>query len=123
MNTIVERLVKYMEIKEITPYRMTIDAGLSVGLIGKSIKSNAGLNSETIEKILLTYQDLNAQWFVTGKGEILQEEDKIETPPQIVVDNEMILDMYKKVDYLYKLSLQNTAEQELIKLRNEIMKK
>jgi hypothetical protein len=101
---------------------MTLDAGLSVGLLGKSIKTNAGLNSETIEKILLTYQDLSAQWFVTGIGEILQDEDKKANPPQIVVDNEMILDMYKKVDYLYKLSLQNTAEQELIKLRNEILK-
>jgi hypothetical protein len=102
---------------------MTLDAGLSTGLIGKSIKTNSGLNSETIEKILLTYQDLNAQWFVTGKGEILLEADNKSNPPQIVVDNEMILEMYKKVDYLYKLSLQNTAEQELIKLRNEILKK
>ncbi|WP_417430965.1 hypothetical protein [Halpernia sp.] len=52
--------------------KMTVDAGLSVGLIGRAIKNDSGLNSETIEKILITYTDLNPEWFVSGNGEMIR---------------------------------------------------
>ena len=48
--------------------RLTNEAGLSVGLIGHARKVRKGLHSETIEKILCTYIELNPVWFVTGKG-------------------------------------------------------
>ncbi|WP_395077753.1 hypothetical protein [Flavobacterium sp.] len=123
MENITERLVKYMEVKDLTAYRMTADANLSVGLIGKAIKGKSGLNIETIEKILLTYDDLNAQWFVTGKGEMLiVEEIEVEQSNEIMVDKELLLDMFQKVDYLFKLSIQENATQELNALRDRIMK-
>lgn len=123
MESIIERLVMYMETKELTAYRMTAEAHLSVGLIGKAIKTNSGLNSETIEKLLLTYEDLNAQWFVTGKGEMLvTDEIKIINTNEILIDKELLLDMFHKVDYLFKLTIQETATQELNALRERIMK-
>ena len=33
----------------------------------------------------------------------------------------MLLDVFHKVDYLFKLSVKETAEQELMKLSNNIM--
>lgn len=70
--TITERLQKYMDFKGLNPNKITVDANLSVGLIGKAIKSNRGLNSDTIEKILYTYKDLSPEWFVIGNGEMLK---------------------------------------------------
>jgi repressor LexA len=61
-----------MEYKGLNPNNLTVNAGLSVGLIGKAIKNSAGLNSDTIEKILHTYIDLNPIWFVLGEGEMLK---------------------------------------------------
>ncbi|WP_189337100.1 S24 family peptidase [Flavobacterium laiguense] len=61
-----------MECKGLNPNNITVDAGLSVGLIGKAIKNSAGLNSDTIEKILHSYIDLNPIWFVLGEGEMLK---------------------------------------------------
>ncbi len=61
-----------MEYKGLNPNNITVDAGLSVGLIGKAIKNSAGLNSDTIEKILHSYIDLNPIWFVLGEGEMLK---------------------------------------------------
>ncbi|CAA0171027.1 hypothetical protein [Tenacibaculum maritimum] len=78
--TIIERLSKYMAYKGLNANKVTVEANLSVGLIGKSIKKNTGLNSETIEKILYTYTDLNAEWFVIGKGEMLKTEDTSQSP-------------------------------------------
>ena len=70
--TITERLQKYMDFKGLNPNKVTVDAELSVGLIGKAIKNNRGLNSDTIEKILYEYNDLNPEWFVLGKGEMIK---------------------------------------------------
>lgn len=72
IEKITHRLCKYMEYKGLNPNNITVDAGLSVGLIGKAIKNSAGLNSDTIEKILHAYIDLNPIWFVLGEGEMLK---------------------------------------------------
>ena len=63
--TITERLQNYMTYKGLNPNKITVEAGLSVGLIGRAIKNNSGLNSDTIEKILYTYTDLNPEWFIS----------------------------------------------------------
>jgi hypothetical protein len=70
--TITERLQKYMVHRNLNSNKITVDAGLSVGLIGRAIKNDSGLNSETIEKILVTYTDLNPEWFVLGNGEMIR---------------------------------------------------
>jgi hypothetical protein len=72
MNSITERLTIYMIEKDLNANKVTVEAGLSIGLIGKSIKNKRGLNSDTIEKILYTYKDLNAEWFVIGQGDMLK---------------------------------------------------
>ncbi len=69
---IIDRLQKYMDFRELNPNKITVDAKLSVGLIGKAIKKNSGLNSDTIEKILYTYTEINPEWFVLGTGKMLR---------------------------------------------------
>lgn len=68
----IERLQYYMEQNNINDNKITVDAGLSVGLIGKAKKSGKAMNSVNIEKILLAYPDLNPEWLLTGKGEMLK---------------------------------------------------
>lgn len=70
--TITERLQKYMLHKNLNANKVTVDAGLSVGLIGRAIKNDSGLNSDTIEKILIAFSDLNPEWFISGIGEMLK---------------------------------------------------
>lgn len=75
--TITERLQTYMEHKGLNPNKITVEAGLSVGLIGRAIKTNSGLNSDTIEKILSTYTDLNPEWFVSEVGSMLKTNHQV----------------------------------------------
>lgn len=70
--TITERLQKYMAHKNLNANKITVDAGLSVGLIGRAIKNDSGLNSDTVEKILIAFTDLNPEWFISGTGEMLK---------------------------------------------------
>lgn len=74
--SITERLQKYMVHRNLNANKITVDAGLSVGLIGRAIKNDSGLNSETIEKILVTYTDLNPEWFVSGNGEMIRSNNQ-----------------------------------------------
>lgn len=68
----IERLQYYMTQKGINDNKITVDAGLSTGLIGKAKKNGKAMNSVNIEKILLAYPDLNSDWLLTGRGEMLK---------------------------------------------------
>ena len=63
---------------------MTVNAGLSIGLIGKMRKGvTKSINSTTIERILYSYPQLNAHWLLTGEGEMLS------TPANSTLQNAM----------------------------------
>ena len=75
----IDRFTKYMEIKGLNDNKVTIDANLSVGTLGKSRKENRNLSAKSIEKILNYYQDLNKVWLLTGEGSMLKETALITT--------------------------------------------
>jgi hypothetical protein len=68
---IIDRLDKYIEIKGINDNQITVNCGLSVGLLGKARLGKSDLGKKTIEKILNFYQDINKTWLLTGEGEML----------------------------------------------------
>lgn len=70
----IERLQYFMEKKGINDNQMTVNAGLSVGLIGKAKMSGKGMSSMNIEKILLAYPELSADWLLTGAGSMLKQD-------------------------------------------------
>lgn len=45
--------------------------GFSNGTISNLVKRNGGLNSSSISKILRRFPELNANWLLTGKGNML----------------------------------------------------
>lgn len=81
MENFIERLQYYMKIRGINDNQMTVTAGLSVGLIGKAKNSGKGMSSANIEKILFAYPDLNPNWLLTGRGDMLQDENSALTNP------------------------------------------
>jgi repressor LexA len=75
-----ERLSEYMAFRRINNNMLTVTAGLSVGLIGKAIANNSGINSTSIEKILHSYPEINPEWLLTGKGEMLKKDTLVAKP-------------------------------------------
>ncbi len=68
----IERFDKYMEEKGLNDNKVTVQLGLSVGILGKSRKDGRDLSDRVIERILNFYTDLDRIWLLTGEGSMLK---------------------------------------------------
>lgn len=71
---IVERIKKYIDYKGITKYRFYKETSLSNGFLDKT----GNIGSDKCERIIYQYPDLNPDWLLTGKGNMLR--DNTDTP-------------------------------------------
>ena len=74
----IDRFVEYMKIKGLNDNKVTLECGLSQGLLGQAKTGKSDLGAKTIDKILNKYQDLNKVWLLTGEGEMLKSGVSIE---------------------------------------------
>lgn len=70
---IVDRILKIIELKGINKSRFYKETGLSNGFLDKV----RDIGVSKIEHILNVYPELNPNWLLTGKGEMLVNTDKI----------------------------------------------
>lgn len=82
------RLDAYMNFCNLNDNKVTVSCGISNGLIGKARKRGS-LSQDNISKILNIYQDLDANWLMTGRGEMLMSNINIDvkTLPILNIDN------------------------------------
>lgn len=109
----IERLQYYMQKKGINDNQMTVNAGLSVGLIGKAKSSNKGMNAANIEKILLACPDLNSDWLLTGRGEMFKakcDSEFLHTPKQPICESK---------DSINRADIQHFAAEKATTLTSE----
>ena len=110
MSDFFDRLDKYMEYKGLNDNKITVETGISNGLIGKARK-RGGLSQENISKILHTYFDLDANWLFRGEGkmilgELKEENSQIEWEKIIKSQQELLDFKQHEIDRL-KLQLKN----------------
>ena len=74
MKTFIDRFDEYMSYAGLNDNKVTVQAGITVGLIGSARKRGKSVSVENIGKILYTYKDLNARWLLTGEGEMICSE-------------------------------------------------
>ena len=72
-----DRLDRYMIYKRLNDNKVTVESGIPVGSLGKQRKGSRRLSIASIAKLLYTYSDLNADWLITGRGEMLLSEEKM----------------------------------------------
>ena len=71
MDRMIDRFDAFMRAKDLNDNRVTVQAKLSVGTIGKSRNEGRDLSMKVVEALLATYPDLNKEWLLTGCGEML----------------------------------------------------
>lgn len=113
----IDRLLKIIELKNINKsqfYKMT---GLSNGFLDK-VKD---IGSSKIEDILKTFPDINAEWLVTGQGEMLKEEAdmQLEEPAGVYIGTR---ELTKENEALREEIKQLKAHNETLKDYNAMLK-
>lgn len=96
MERNIDRFDKYLKYKDFSDNKVTLDLGMSIGLLGKSRKPDSDLSKKTIEKILNFYTDINRTWLLTGEGKMLKPETKNENEPI----NQQIMDEKERIGIL-----------------------
>ncbi len=81
MSTFSERLKQFIEHEQLTVYKVNKAAGLSTGLLFKALQGDKGISSESVERILRAFPQLNADWLLTGRGEMLIPQQAAPAPP------------------------------------------
>ena len=96
---ITERLQLFMQHEGVTAFQMNKEAGLTRTLPIKAIEKHQGLNTATIEKIVRRYPNLNADWLITGRGNMLidAEAPKLSKVKTQVLPKELESSLYRQI--------------------------
>ncbi|MDR1182682.1 MAG: hypothetical protein LBL13_11950 [Bacteroidales bacterium] len=109
----------YMKHKELNDNKISKQAGISNGLIGKA-RTHGGLSGRNISKILNTFSDLNANWLFTGKGKMLIKEDGYDSKNSN--SNDAISIVLEKNEKLIRQNEQLETENKSLKAEIEKLK-
>jgi hypothetical protein len=86
------RLKKYIDFKGISTAGFERSIGMSNASFGKSLKNGGTIGADKLEIILKVYPDLNVNWLISGRGEmLLLPGQKNESPPnygQIIYESQ-----------------------------------
>jgi len=72
MSNPLKRIKDYLDYKDIKISAFEKSVGLSNGSFGGQLKKNRSIGIDKLENILKKYPDLNANWVLTGSGEMLR---------------------------------------------------
>jgi hypothetical protein len=105
-------LIQFIDYKHISVLSFEKKIGVR-STIQKAIKGNSNLGSNLLAKIVVEFPDINPEWLLTGKGEMLRnsEEIKEESNP---TDKKLIAALEKNVMYLEKELEDCKSEKKLL---------
>ena len=118
-TNIKERILFIIEYHNDTRENFFNKIGMTYGNF-KGSQKNRPLNSDAIVNILSIYTDIDPEWLVTGKGDMLKQKESINTvnEPQMSYNKEcqLCLEKDKHIDELkYTISIQRELIEQLKK--------
>ena len=92
----IERLYQYLDYKCLKPTALEKEIGLSNGYLGNQRKRNADMGEGAFNKIIDYCRDINPVWLLTGKGDMINEDNTIK---EMLSNNPSIGVPYFDVDF------------------------
>lgn len=86
-NAFIERLEQLMEYKSLNQHSLSKEIGFSYSTVNKycNKKSNT-IDFELIYRLVSQYSDIDANWLIQGKGEMLQNNEPSENRMNKLID-------------------------------------
>lgn len=75
MPPIMVRLQKFIQHMNLSVYQVNRTAGLCQGLLTNAFSKKQGLTTSTLERLLIAYPMLNANWLIVGQGDMLLKDN------------------------------------------------
>jgi hypothetical protein len=128
---ITDRIKLLAEKEGLTITAIEHEIGASKGVLSRAVRTGTDIQSKWLSKIVDNYQLWNANWLLTGKGEMLITENKSDSPTitdQVSIVSDVV-NTYncKKVDpkctcpsCIEKDKLINRLEHQLARCENDI---
>src|SRR5690554_682586 len=107
MSNIPLRIKELINVKNYTIASFEKEIGVGNNSIGISIRRNSNVSGEIIYKILIKFPDVNAQWLVTGQGEMLLNSTNTS-------QNEVTRDLKALEEMVSVLKEKNSVQDEII---------
>lgn len=121
MDTARKRIIDFIENQSIRPKDFLLKTGLAKGFVDRS-HQKSGISDIYLSKILDSYPELNAEWLVTGKGDMLKplKPDVVEehTIPYEPEPNTMISLLKKQLELLEETK--QLQSEKIIRLETEL---
>ena len=89
-----ERILQFLEYKNISKNKFYINTGISNGVLDKK----SGLSMETVEKFYSTYNEVNAEWLLSGQGDMLKPNVKEMSSNETMTKTMTFLDNTKSTE-------------------------
>lgn len=107
-----QRIKEFIDWKGIAVSAFEKSLGMSNASFGKSLKNGGAIGSDKLEKILIFYPEINAEWLLTGRGEMTKI-TTCSTPHETVIgdpkDRELI-ELQRKTIALLEEKLERIAK-------------
>jgi transcriptional regulator with XRE-family HTH domain len=71
----IDRLYKYLELKDLSAYAVEHACGLSNGYLNKQYRGKGSIGTDILAKISAYYQELSLLWLVSGEGPMLLQQN------------------------------------------------
>lgn len=120
MLSFFERLDKFMKHRGLNDNKITVETGISNGLIGKGRKRGT-LSQDNISKILYTYPELNANWLFLGEGEMFKDQKEYKetkADPLLVGESDM---SYSEIENIKSADLESASKDDLITIIKNLL--
>ena len=95
-SPIKQRILLFLAKKQVTQYEFYKNTGVTRGVLGQ----NNGISEDNLSRFLAYYPEVNIEWLMTGRGEMLEnKEEATQVPPSVSYDPE-VGKPYYDVDFL-----------------------
>jgi len=118
METIVQRLKKYLDFIGISVSLAEKNVMLSNGSLSKPFNANTTIKTDTLEKFLLFYNDISPEWLLTGQGEMLKTGVSVGTKPPEKEVGVHLIPLYDGVMTASMMAQELPAQSEPVEMVN-----
>lgn len=92
MNEEINRIQRYLELKKISQRQFGLSIGKSHAYLNNAIKQGSSPSIDILSKIVDVYPDLNIEYIITGKGNMVKETHLLKEPGGLHYQKELSID-------------------------------